>query len=109
MSVDASEQRISITWKAVLISLILIPLNSYWIIQMESVYYSGHSTSVALFFNVVFTVFILIILNVPLRKLFPKMVFNQGELLIVYIMLSQASALAGHSMMQILPPSMVAP
>ena len=37
------------------------------------------------------------------------MVFNQGELLIVYIMLSQASALAGHSMMQILPPSMVAP
>ena len=76
---------------------------------MESVYYSAHSTLVSLFFNVVFTILILILLNAILRKISPRLVINQGELIIIYIMLSQASALAGHSMMQLLPPIMAAP
>ena len=45
-----------VTWRAVLIGLVLIPVNSYWVMQMEAVYYSAHSTAFALFFNVVFTV-----------------------------------------------------
>jgi len=99
----------SVTWRAVLIGIILIPLNSYWIIQMESVYYSAHSTLFSLFFNVVFTLLILMLLNVLLKKLSSRLVIKQGELLIIYIMLSQASALAGHSMMQLLPPIIAAP
>jgi len=109
MSENVSEQRSNVKWRAVLISLILIPLNSYWIIQMESVYYSGHSTATSLFFNVIFSVLVLIILDIPLKRLFPNLAFSQSEYLTVYIMVSQASALAGHSMMQILPPAIVAP
>ena len=97
------------TWRAVLIAILLIPLNSYWIMQMEAIYYSAHSTLIALFFNVVFNLLILIVLNIPLRKISPKLVLRQGELVTLYIMLSQSAALVGHSMIQILPPTMAAP
>ncbi|MBM3235747.1 hypothetical protein FJZ31_05565 [Candidatus Poribacteria bacterium] len=109
MSVDASNHVTGVTWRAVLIGLILIPINSYWIVQMEAVYYSAHSTTFALLFNAIFTLLILIVLNIPLKKLFSNLALKEGELLTIYIMLCQASALAGHSMMQILPPTMAAP
>ena len=96
----------NVTWRAILIGLILIPINSYLLIQMESVYYVAHSTLFSLFFNVLLVVLVLIVLNIPLRKLSADLAFKQGELLTIYIMLCQASALAGHSMMQILPPTM---
>jgi hypothetical protein len=107
--VDASNLGKSVTWRAVLIGLILIPINSYWIVQMEAVYYSAHSTTFSLLFNAIFTLLILILLNIPLRKLYSNLALKEGELLTIYIMLCQASALAGHSMMQILPPNMAAP
>jgi hypothetical protein len=109
VSVDASKWRTGVTWRAVLIGLILIPINSYWIVQMEAVYYSAHSTTFSLLFNAIFTLLILILLNIPLRKLYSNLALKEGELLTIYIMLCQASALAGHSMMQILPPNMAAP
>ena len=105
----ASKRGTGVTWRAVLIGIILIPLNSYWVVQMESVYYSAHSTLFSLLFNAVFTLLVLIALNIPLKKLSPNLAFKQGEFLTIYIMLCQASALAGHSMMQILPPTMVSP
>ena len=109
MSANVSKRGTSVTWRAVLIGLILIPINSYWVVQMESVYYSAHSTLFSLLFNVVFTLLVLITLNILLQKLSANLAFKQGELLTIYIMLCQASALAGHSMMQILPPTIVAP
>ena len=109
MPLDTSKQDTAVTWRAVLIAILLIPLNSYWIMQMEAVYYSAHSTLIALFFNVIFNLLVLIGLNIPLKKISPKLVFRQGELVTLYIMLSQSAALVGHSMIQILPPSMAAP
>ena len=103
------KQQSDVTWRVVLIAILLIPLNSYWIMQMEVVYYSAHSTLIALFFNVIFNLLVLIGLNIPLRKFSPNLVFRQGELVTLYIMLSQSSALVGHSMLQILPPTMAAP
>jgi hypothetical protein len=109
MPADTSKRKADVTWRAVLIGLLLIPLNSYWIMQMEAVYYSAHSTLMALFFNVICNLLVLLALNIPLRKLSPNLTFRQGELLTIYIMLSQSSALVGHSMLQILPPTMAAP
>ena len=106
---DTSIKDTAVTWRAIIIAILLIPLNSYWIMQMEAVYYSAHSTLIALFFNVVFNLLVLIGLNVPLRKISPNLVFRQGELVTLYIMLSQSAALVGHSMIQILPPTMAAP
>jgi len=109
MAADTANARISVTWRSVVIGLFLIPLNTVWIMQMEAVYYSAHSTLIALFFNVVCNLLILVLLNVPLRKLSPNLAFNQGELITVYVMLSLSSALVGHSMLQILPATMAAP
>ncbi len=109
MSSDNSNLNTAVTWRVILIAVVLIPLNSYWIMQMEAVYYSAHSTLIALFFNVVFNVLVFMGLNIPLRKISPKLVFRQGELITLYIMLSQSAGLVGHSMLQILPPSMAAP
>ena len=77
--------------------------------QMEAVYYSAHSTLVALFFNVVCSLLVLIVINVPLERFMPNLAFNRSELLTIYIMLNLSSALVGHSMLQILPPTMAAP
>lgn len=109
MAADTANQRISVTWRSVVIGLFLIPLNAVWIMQMEAVYYSAHSTLIALFFNVVCNLLILVLLNIPLRKLSPNLAFNQGELITIYVMLSLSSALVGHSMLQILPATMAAP
>jgi hypothetical protein len=84
-------------WRALLIGLILIPLNSLWIGSGEAV-----STTVSLFYNVIFILFVITILNVLLVKWLPKLALNHGELLIIYVMLSVASAICGLDMVRVL-------
>ena len=89
-----------------MIGLILIPFNCYWITYIELVQYSAQPTIVSLIFTVVFNVFLLTLLNLLGRRLFPAAALSQGELLVIYVMLSVASATAGHSMMEILVPAL---
>ncbi len=100
-SVDESP---SVTTRAVLIALALIPLNSFWIMQIEIVWYSGHPTCASLFFNTVFILLLLTVLSLGIKRFFPQWAFSQGELLTVYIMLNIASSIASHDMLQILIP-----
>ena len=46
-----------------IVAVILIPINCYWVIEMEVIRYSGHPVTISLFFNVVFNIFVLIALN----------------------------------------------
>ena len=73
------------------------------------VVFNRNSTTYALLFNAIFTLLILVLLNTPWRKFSPSWALQDNELLIIYIMLCQTSALAGHSMMQILPLTIAAP
>jgi len=91
-------------WRALLIGLILIPVNSLWIASGEMV-----STTVSLFYNVIFILFVLTILNTLLRKWYPHLALNHGELLIIYVMLSVASAICGHDIMRNLMVVLVGP
>jgi len=95
--------------KGLIAGIFLIPLNCYWLMQMEMLRYSGHATIIALFFNVVFSMLLLIAINPLLKGILPGLAFSQRDLLIVYVILSQASAICGHSMMQVLAPSIAAP
>ena len=95
-----------ITWRAVALAAILIPLNAYWIQDSAG---QGYPTTVSLFYNVVFCVFWIAALNAAVAKLFPKAAFTQGELLTVYTMLSIASALSGHDMLRVLIPMIAHP
>ena len=94
---------------AVFVAIFLIPMNSYWIMQMEAIHYSGHATLVALFFNTICSLLMLIFFNIPLRSFSPNLAFNRNELLTIYVMLNLSSGLVGHSMLQILPVSIAAP
>ena len=93
-----------VTVKSLLIASLLIPINCYWVIEMEVIRYSGHPVTISLFFNVIFSLFIVIGINQFLRWLSPRSALNQGELIIIYLMLSIASGITGHDMLEILVP-----
>ena len=89
-------------WRALIIGLILIPINSLWIGSGEAV-----STTVSLFYNVVFILFVITLLNTALRRWASRISLNHGELLIIYVMLSVASAICGLDMMRVLVSMLV--
>ena len=91
-----------ITARAVVIGLLLIPVNCWWIAQIEHVRYSDNVSTSALFFNCLTLLLGLIGLNALLRRFLPRQAFSRGELLTIYIMLVISTALAGHDQLQIL-------
>ena len=101
-SIPPSKPSSSVGWRSIAIGLLLIPLNCYWITYIELVQYSAQPTIVSLIFTVVFNVLVLIGFNRILKQFLPRFALSQGELLVIYVMLSVASATAGHSMMEIL-------
>src|SRR5438093_4444390 len=88
--------------RVVLLSLILIPLNCYWIIQMERVRQGPYVTSISLFANVVFILLLFVAINVPLRWWRPGWALRRGELLLLYVMLSISSGICGMDLIQVL-------
>ncbi len=100
-SKKTSAQDSVVSVRAVIIGLLLIPFNAYWIWGLEVVRYT-HPTLVVPFSNVMFILLIATALSFLLRKLHLRLGLNQAELLVLYVMLSTASALASIDMLQIL-------
>jgi len=88
--------------RAIMLGLVLIPFNSYWVAFMESIRYTGHPTTYSLYFNVVFILFLLVGINEALRRFLPRLCLSRAELVVVYFMLALASALVGHDQAQVL-------
>jgi len=93
-----------VTPRALLVSLILMPLNAYWVTRMEVVRYAGHPTTISLFFNVVFLLAVLLGLNSIVRRISRRLALTPAEMLTTYIMLALGSAVAGHDMVEVLTP-----
>ncbi|MCC6728913.1 MAG: hypothetical protein IT208_06190 [Chthonomonadales bacterium] len=93
-----------VTLRAVVLALVLMPLNAYWVVRMEVVRYAGHPTTISLFFNVVFILAALLGLNAIVRRIAPRVALAPGELLTTYIMLAISSAMTGHDMIEVLTP-----
>ncbi len=93
-----------VTFRCIVIGLLLIPLNSLWIVLAEIMWYSGEPTTISLFYNVVFILTLLILANLVVRRYKPTWALEPGELLVVYTMLAISSALCGHDMLEILVP-----
>ncbi len=106
---EGAKERPGVTARAVVISLLLIPPTAYWVIQMELIRYQGHPTTISLYFNVIFTLLILLLVNAVLRWLMPRYALTQPEFLVIYSMLSIASSMAGHDMLQVLLPTLPHP
>jgi hypothetical protein len=95
-----------VTWRSVLLGLLLIPPNCVWVVQVEIVHYSGHPTCLSIFSNAVFSLFLVILLNLALRKVRPQWALTQGELLVTYVLVALGSTVAAHDMLQMLVPTM---
>lgn len=92
--------------RPLIIGSILLIVNCYWIIIAEAMFFRIHITVISLFFNSIFTLFVVLIFNQLLKKLLPKASLGNSELLIIYVMLNIGSAMAGHGLMQLLIPIM---
>lgn len=94
-----------ISIKAILIGILLIPVNTYWIAQLEVVRYT-HPTLILPFFNVIFIFLLAFIFNFTSEKVFKKTILTQAEFITIYVMLSVSSGLASIDMIQILVSNM---
>lgn len=83
------------TARAVTLGALLIPLNAFWIVRLERVMFGPYPSTISLFANVVFVLFLLVGLNALLRRFLPRLAFSQGELLTLYTMLAISTGLAG--------------
>lgn len=95
-----------VRWRSIVLGLLLIPVNSYWIVQKQTWACLGPPDTLSLFYNVILILLVLIIINVLLKRFLPSLTLTQGDLLMVYAMLSMATAIGGIDLMQLLPPIM---
>lgn len=87
-------------WWVIPLGAILIVPNSLWIVRIEALDYSGFPTCSSLFFNVVFSLMVLLLANIALRRFMPRAALTRSELLVIYAMLATGSSLVGHDTMQ---------
>ena len=73
-----------VTLRALTIGCMLIPPNCYWVVQSEAVWGTTYLTIVSLFFNVTFTLLVLVGFNTLTNKFNPKIALKQEELLTIY-------------------------
>jgi len=106
MAKNSYMPRPGVTIRAVLIGILLIPVNAYWITKSEVVLATTHATTLSIFFNTIFILFLFSIINLVLKRFIPSFSFAPGELLTVYVILCISTSLLGWDMMQILVPVM---
>ncbi len=99
-----AKRRPVVSLRALLLGTLLIPLNCYWMAVMEIQWNSVDATCVSLFFHVVFVIFVLAIVNRWLQARVPRLAMAPAEMLVIYIMLSIASAITGRDTMENLLP-----
>ena len=69
----------SLTLRAVVVVLFLVPINCYWIFYSENMWWMQFATSMSLFFNVVFFLLVIAGLNLLLKKFLPRMALSKGN------------------------------
>ena len=84
-----------VTFRAVLIGVVFIPLNAYLVVQLETVWGIGDPTTMTIFFNAIFCFFLVIVLNLLLTRWIPKNALNRGELLTIYSILMVSVSVSG--------------
>ncbi|MCG9129315.1 hypothetical protein JT359_17140 [Candidatus Poribacteria bacterium] len=108
MNQQSSSTTEVISKKAIIVGLILVVVNAYWVGIASELWYAVY-TLVSPFSNAVFTLVVLLILNIALRKFSPRIAFTPAELLLIYIMVTMVSTISGHAMMAILMGTLAHP
>jgi len=90
-----------VTYRALVIAAILIPLNSFWQTPVSSTL-DIEITDLALYCNVISILLMLVLLNNALKRFMPTQALQQRELLTIYAMLATSTALNGTDMIKCL-------
>ncbi len=85
----------TVSGRAICIGAVLVPLNAFWVVKVERVMYGPYPSTISLFANTVFVLFLLVALNAAMRRGAPRWAFTQGELLTIYTMVAISTGLAG--------------
>ncbi|MBM3239633.1 hypothetical protein FJZ31_25375 [Candidatus Poribacteria bacterium] len=96
-------------WHAIVIGLFLLVANSYWILMASEVWHSTQLTIATLFFNAVFTLLVLVIINSVIRRIAPRFALSQADLFTIYTMIVMLTTISGHTMMGYLLPAIEHP
>lgn len=98
-----------VTFRSVVLALLLIPINTYFIMANHLRFWSTLPTTMSLIYNVVITLTVLIALNSLLRRMKQRWLadfaLRREELLTIFVMLSISSAISGHDMMKTVVPA----
>ncbi len=105
MEHDSSNVPKGITFRCIIIGLVLTPVTIMFLVSTEVMWQSGYPSILSLMYHVVFILVWLVLFNLLLKRYKPEWALSPGELLVIYTMLSIGSALAGHDMLQVLTPS----
>ena len=99
----------AVTWRSCLAAFVLLWVNAYWVVQMEQIRYSAHPTTISLFFNLIFILLVMTLVNRAVERRAPRLAFNRAELLFVYAVLAIGSCVCGHDTFQVLVPMLTWP
>jgi hypothetical protein len=88
----------NISNRAIILGLVLVILNVYWVAIMSELWYSLF-TLVNPFSNAIFTLFLLVILNFLFARLVRRSFLSSVDLLAIYVMVTIASTISGATMM----------
>src|ERR1051326_8264156 len=103
------ERRPPPVWRAPLVGAILIPLSALFGIYSYEVVQALHWTMQSLKCGPIFVLFLVMMGNLALRRLAPRLALTHGELVIVYAMVVTATAIGGVGMVQHIVAGLAAP
>ena len=87
-----------LTLRALGIGIALMVLNAYWLNEAA---WGGRTlhTYISLFVNTVFCLFVLVLLNLLLKRALPRHALHNTEIFVIYVMLLMGSTLGGNTNM----------
>ena len=97
------------TFRAILLALLLMPINIKWVTQYEIVLAAGSPTTLSIFYTSVVILLALVGINMLVRKLKASWALSQGELLLIYIVMNVSASVCSHDFMQVLLTNMPYP
>lgn len=100
--------RSTVSLRSILLGAGLIPLICLWDIQVTFVWYRGQITTISIFWHCLVFIFLFSLFNtIVLKRYAPRMAFDPGEILTVYIMLNLGAVMSSHDLLQILVPMLM--
>ena len=105
-----SRQGRGITWRSILLGLVLSVVHTCWVIYEElTLLHVGSPTLFTLVQTVIGTLFILLVLNSVLKWARPQWVFSPPEIMVVFTMMTNSVIVCGSKFLHYLFPTVLWP